>query len=233
MDPYLSPALHADTQDTFFARSAIRDALRAHLDRFEGTFLDIGCGSQPYRRLITQPPSRVARYVGLDLRQVENGPPAYAPADVEWDGARMPFATDSVDCAMATEVLEHCPDPLVVLREAHRVIRPGGSLFVTVPFLWPLHDTPHDHYRYTTFALERMLAVAGFSAIDVRPLGGWDASLAQMIGLWVLRRPMSRWRRRVLKRVALPVVRELLKRDTIPDPRDAPMITGVAAIAGA
>ena len=93
-------------------------------------------------------PSRVEKYIGLDLK--DN---IYQKPDVEWDGRTIPLADNSIDCALAMEVLEHCPEPEVVLREALRVLKPGSSLFLTVPFVWPLHDVPHDEYRYTPFAL--------------------------------------------------------------------------------
>ena len=53
--------------------------------------------------------------------------------------------------------------------------------------LWPLHDVPYDECRYTPFAIKRHLRNAGFEQFRLKPLGGWDASLAQMIGLWILR----------------------------------------------
>jgi SAM-dependent methyltransferase len=103
-----------------------------------------------------------------------------------------------VDCALCTEVLEHCPDPLALLREVHRVLKPGGILVLTLPFLWPLHEVPHDWCRYTPFALRHLLESTGFRVRDLRPLGGYDRSLAQMLGLWVRRRPMNRWLRAAL-----------------------------------
>lgn len=230
-DPYLDLPLTADTQDLYTVRTAIRQALRAQLPRFHGTFLDIGSGLQPYRGLITSPPSRVERYIGMDL--AGNAVTTYHKVrpDLVWDGVHIPLDDRSVDSAMATEVLEHCPDPGAVLREAFRVLRPGSPLFITVPFLWPLHDVPYDEYRYTPFALRRLLEGAGFTDITVRPLGGWDASLAQLLGLWALRRPMPAWKRGIVKRITLPVVRSLLRHDHVPDPMSAPMITGLMALA--
>lgn len=230
-DPYLSLPLNADTQDLYLVRTSIRQALRSQLPRFRGTFLDIGCGVQPYRSLITAAPAQVQRYIGMDLQ----GNPVSAYANVQpdlfWDGVHIPMDNASVDSAMATEVLEHCPDPVAVLREAYRVLRPGGVLFFTVPFLWPLHDVPYDEYRYTPFALERSVKSAGFVDVGVRPLGGWDASLAQMLGLWAVRRPMPAWKRSIVKRITLPLVRYLIKHDHVPDPLSGPMITGLMGTA--
>lgn len=220
---YLEPGLSADTQDIHLVRSAILRALRSQLHLFHGDFLDIGCGFQPYRSILEAPPSRIQRYIGMDL---ENQYGRVAP-DVVWNGREMPLADASMDSAMATEVLEHCAEPLVVLREAHRILRPGGAFFFTVPFLWPLHDVPYDEHRYTPFAMERLLKEAGFSGITVKPMGGWDASLAQMLGLWALRRPMQAWKRRIMKRLTLPVVRYLVRHDHVPDPTSSPMITGL------
>ncbi len=228
---FLDLPLGRDTQDLYLVRTSIRQALRSQLPRFHGTFLDVGCGVQPYRSLIMAAPARVERYVGMDL--AHNGVKGYRAVepDVLWDGRTIPLPDASVDSAMATEVLEHCPEPVAVLREVLRVLRPGGTLFITVPFLWPLHDVPYDEYRYTPFAMERLFREAGFGDIVVKPLGGWDASMAQMLGLWALRRPMPAWKRGLVKRLTLPVVKYLIKHDHVPDTRTGPMITGLMGTA--
>ena len=230
-DAFLHPKLSLDTQDRYIARSSILRALTSQLPHFHGTFLDIGCGVQPYRPLITAGPSRVERYLGMDLEGNPTSGYLRVRPDLFWDGLHMPLEDASVDSAMATEVLEHCPEPAVLLSEACRVLRPGGLLFLTVPFLWPLHDVPHDEYRYTPFALERLLKNAGFGEVVLTPLGGWSASLAQMLALWSMRSPMSPRGRKVFTRLTRPLVAYLLKRDRIPDPMTNPMITGLAGTA--
>ena len=144
----------------------------------------------------------------------------------------MPFADDEFDSAMATEVLEHCPDPSATLTEIHRVLKDRATLFLTVPFVWPLHDCPNDEYRYTPWALERHLRNAGFASVELTALGGWDASLAQMLGLWARRRPMTARKRNVISWLVKPIMAYLLRRDFRPATfGESTMISGLAGTA--
>jgi SAM-dependent methyltransferase len=223
LSPHCSPAM----LDLYLVRKAILDALSAQLGDFSGTILDIGCGYMPYRSLVLAKPSRAEKYIGLDLKGN-----CYRKPDLEWDGSTMPLEDNAIDCALATEVFEHCPHPERVMSEVHRVLKPGGFLFFTVPFLWPLHTVPNDEYRYTPFALERHLRSAGFGQIKLQALGGWDASLAQMLGLWVRRRPMSSRKRAILSQLASPLVRYLKSRDRAPEQfAESSMITGLSGTA--
>jgi SAM-dependent methyltransferase len=217
------------TLDSYLAKRSLLEQVTKRRADFSGTLLDIGCGDMPYKALLTREPSRISRYLGLDLAVNDY---SKAGVDLFWDGRTIPLPDESVDCAIATEVLEHCPDPTSVLKETLRVLRPGGLLFVTVPFLWPLHDVPHDEYRYTPFALTRHLEAAGYRDVRLEALGGWDASLGQMIGLWVRRRPMRKSLRTILSLLAAPVVKVLIALDRPPSPfGERQMITGLAGTA--
>ena len=151
--------------DIHHVRVCILKAVQDALPLFHGTILDVGCGEMPYRDLLLEAPSRATRYIGLDI---PGNTYSRCKPDVRWNGAVIPLRDASVESALATQVLEHCPEPLRTLSEIHRVLKPGGVLLITVPFLWPIHDPPYDEYRYTPFSLERLLCEAGFEKRRIR-----------------------------------------------------------------
>jgi ubiquinone/menaquinone biosynthesis C-methylase UbiE len=229
-DDFLAPSCRPAKLDRYLIRSSILEALQHYHKQFSGILLDVGCGQSPYKPLLMSPPGKVARYIGLDM---ENSPIHKNQPDITWHEGKIPLGDNSVDCAIFTEVLEHCPDPNAVLKEICRVLKPNGFLFLTVPFLWPLHEVPHDEYRYTPFSLRRHLAISGFTNIDLHPLGGWDASLAQLLGLWVRRRPMKGWIRTILSYLLLPLIRWLIYKDRQKTTSllEGSMITGLSGTA--
>ena len=227
---FIRPKLSANTLDTFYIRSKIFEFINASLPKLKENLLDVGCGKMPYRAYILNH-TTVNKYTGLDIDNAITYD-AEVSADIKWDGIKMPINDAEYTSVMATEVLEHCPHPNQILSEIYRVMKTNGVFIFTVPFLWNLHETPHDEYRYTPFALQRLLGDAGFKDIRIRPTGGWHASMAQMIGLWVCRAPMPGKLRWLLKRLVLPFYRYLLKKDKVStNYSEGLMITGICGLA--
>lgn len=225
--PFLRPSVGPRGMDRFLIRSAILRAIRSSTEQLRGTVLDVGCGQMPYREMLLGEGYRAEKYIGLDL---EVNPIHRNQPDIVWIEGKIPLADESVDSALCTEVLEHIPDPDRFLTEVARVLKPGGTLVFTVPFLWPLHEVPYDNYRYTPFSLQRHLTCAGFRKIDIWATGGWDYALAQMIALWMRRRPGSLFMKVARTMFFWPLFLFLASRPfkDVPKPwREGQMITGL------
>jgi SAM-dependent methyltransferase len=140
--------------------------------RLGGRLLEVGCGDAPYRALFA---SRVERYVASDL---EASP---GRVDVVTDGGHLGFRSDSFDSVLCTQVLEHVPDPLRVLSEVRRVLRPGGLALLTVPLNSGIHRAPHDYFRFTEHGLRVLCDRAGLGIEVVAERGGRIAAAAQAV----------------------------------------------------
>jgi SAM-dependent methyltransferase len=128
--------------------------------------LDAGAGMAPYRELFAH-----CEYVTHDWPASPHE--RATSADVVADLCALPLADASFDAALCTEVLEHVATPLAAVDELCRVLRPGGRILVTVPFVAQLHEEPHDHYRFTSYGLRGLLERGGFQVDSVEPLTGY------------------------------------------------------------
>lgn len=212
-EEFLTVKLRPRTMFFYSARTAILESVTEESKAFYGTVLDVGCGFMPYKKIIEANP-KVKKYVGMDFEQTAAGIyDVRVEPDLKWDGREIPLEAESVDCVMATEFLEHYAEPENALREIRRVMKPHGKIFATVPFVWNLHEIPHDEYRYTPYSIERHFENAGFREITVKALGGWNLSLAQMLGLWVTFAKMRNVTRTVMRKLLFPFYVLLVKTD--------------------
>lgn len=142
---------------------AALERARAHA---HGVLLDVGCGSKPFARHFE---GRVSRYLGTDLASSAyfDGvrPEIFARAEA------LPVRTASVDTLLGLSMMDHIAEPDVMLAEAHRVLRPGGTLLLEFPQLVPLHDEP-DYFRYTSSGVRWLLERGGFEPVEIIPMGG-------------------------------------------------------------
>jgi SAM-dependent methyltransferase len=150
----------------FIPRKILRDAVREFGSRLDGRLLDVGCGSQQYRKFLN-----CTEYFGIEW-SVAKRPPVVANV------TQIPFRDCAFDSALCTEVLEHLPEPGRCLSEIHRVVKPGGSVFFTVPMTMYTHSEPYDFYRYTEYGLRYLLEKHGFEIVVSRRLGGLVSVMA-------------------------------------------------------
>jgi SAM-dependent methyltransferase len=111
----------------------------------------------------------------------------FEQVDVVGNALKLPFADNHFDCTVAFQVLEHIPDPLEMLSEAYRIIKPGGYLVLTTPFMWGEHEQPHDYYRYTQFGLGYLAEKAGFEKIRIEGQTGYWGTSVLRFNYWLLR----------------------------------------------
>lgn len=207
---YTNIGVSSEYLDIYTVRTAIFQSIKDNVSKFKGTTLDVGCGIMPYREFLLDN-TKIEKYLGLDFANTTHPDYLMVTPDLIWDGKIIPLLNETVDTVIATELLEHCEKPEEVLHEIFRVLKPGGVLFLTVPFLWNLHLVPYDAYRYTSFTLKRILDQAGFEKVDIKALGGWDASLAQMIGIWYTHRPLAN--KKLIGRICSFFIKQLLRKD--------------------
>jgi SAM-dependent methyltransferase len=152
---FSSPVAHA-------ARRFIAEAARVATAPCAVT-LDVGCGTCPYRTLI-QAAFRSDSYIGLDV----------APTDttsVVADATCLPFADQTIDLVVSFDVIQHVAESDRMLDEAARVLRTGGFVLLTYPFLYAECDF-HDYQRWTIEGMNHALAQRGLVAVLVRRRGG-------------------------------------------------------------
>ena len=151
----------------------------------KGRLLDLGCGKVPlyasYKEYVSE---NTCVDWGNTLHRNEH-------LDYECDLTKpLPFKDGEYDTVILSDVLEHIPEPRLLLNEISRVLSPGGILFLNVPFFYWLHEEPHDFYRYTEFALTKLAKASGLDVISLTPTGGVPEIISDIYSKAVLRIPL-------------------------------------------
>ncbi|MHB1001119.1 MAG: class I SAM-dependent methyltransferase [Armatimonadota bacterium] len=125
-----------------------------------GRVLDIGAGRRPsYMQYLQRADFE---YITAD------GNPDYSPDILMNIEQPFPIKDEAFDCVLLFNVLEHTYNHKQALAEINRILKPGGTLYLLVPFAIKIHGSPSDYYRYTNYALANLLTESGFSDIQIR-----------------------------------------------------------------
>lgn len=163
----------------YLVRRGLQKQLSLWSSSIGGRLLDIGCGNKPYQGIFPN----VTEHIGMEheaLKERFGG-----AADVFYDGKTFPFPDAHFDSILATEVLEHVFNPDEFLAETNRVLKPGGSIIVTCPFMWMEHQQPHDFARYSSFGVRHLLTSHGFEIIEARKSVRGVTALFQVLGSYL------------------------------------------------
>lgn len=162
-------------QDNWLALKINNEITQKHCnEHIKGIVYDLGCGERPYEIDIL----RVAdKYIGVDW----GGTLHTLKADIVSDlNKPLPIESEVADTVTSFQVMEHLSEPQIMLNEAHRILKKGGNIVLTVPFQWWVHEAPYDYFRYTPYGLKYMFEKAGFVDIVVTANTGF-------ISMWILK----------------------------------------------
>lgn len=94
------------------------------------------------------------------------------------DGCRMPFKKESFNTVLNIQVLEHVLEPLKMVNEVSRVLKPKGYGIFLIPQTCTLHGAPHNYYNFTRYWIEEAMKKNNLKIIELKPLGGIWSSMA-------------------------------------------------------
>lgn len=165
----------------FYLYNSIDKQLRAFVPDIKGEVYDLGCGNMHYKGFIE---SLNAHYVGVDWNNSLHS--AVLP-DLLCDlNSKFSIETNAADTILCISVLEHLKNPEAFLKEVRRIVKSEGTVFFQVPFMWHVHEAPHDYRRFTKYALNNMFVDAGFNNILIVEQSGLGLSIALKMNYFLL-----------------------------------------------
>lgn len=173
----------------YLIRRPIEEALRRLLASLpsHSTVYDIGCGHKPYASLFDK-----HIYIGIDTDTTSS-------ADVNYDdGAAIPLPDVSADLILCTQTLQHTQNPVQLMNEVYRLLKPGRQAIITVPFgikmvaePYPSRKAPQnnfspeaiptwrdDYWRFTKYGL--LLLLVRFKVVSLSEATGYAGTLIQL-----------------------------------------------------
>lgn len=169
----------------YFARKGLVKHISELAEYVTGKTLDVGCGSKPYAHLYSS-----TEYVGLEIDTPQNR--ASKKAEYFYDGNIFPFADATFDSMVANEVFEHVFNPDQFINEVFRVLKPGGMVLLTLPFVWDEHEQPYDFARYSSFGIKALLERHGFDVVVQRKSTDDIRVIFQLLNAYIFKKTVTK-----------------------------------------
>ncbi|RKY62413.1 MAG: hypothetical protein DRP96_00320 [Candidatus Neomarinimicrobiota bacterium] len=182
----------------YFIKKNLIAGLRRNSDYVHGIALDFGCGNRGYKDLFATKVN-----VGLDIKKSGHNHSS-ENIDIYYDGKRIPFRNESFDSIISIEVFEHVFNLEHILDELNRVLKPGGNILISTPFIWEEHEQPFDFARYTGFGMQHLLETHGFSVINIQKSCGFIETIFQIWNSYVYKKLFCR--SKLLQLISIPLL---------------------------
>ncbi len=182
--PELEPFLwHSHYLSTRYSNIALTGLGR----KLEGKILDVGAGTGYGVRFLD---GTKTTYIPTDLLGGRDPSDSTISKRAEKIGIycsanELPFLDGCIDGIMMISVLEHLKNPHRSLKEAYRLLAPGGNVLVATPFAFPVHGYPLDFHRWTREGLRSEIESAGFVVLEEDCFGNIFSSLALNVNLFL------------------------------------------------
>ena len=151
-----------------------RKGLYPFLDRELGKIsagakvLNIGAGGDIGKTLMRHAARQPFQVISLDIDDQRH-------PDIAGDICSHDFQGLQFDAVVMAETLEHIHSPHLALENVHRILKNGGRLILTAPFIFPIHDAPYDYYRYTRYGLAYLLR--HFRDVSIKERNSWTEAI--------------------------------------------------------
>ena len=155
-----------------YRRFLLDKFLKASSPVMRGNVIDLGGKKNNKRGRFLPPKDNVASWVFVNLDQSTE-------PDLLEDVCNTSLDSNSADCVICTEVLEHISTPQLCVDEALRLVKPEGTVIATIPFMHPVHADPHDYQRFTADGLRRLFV--DFNEVEILSMGGFYGTLGALL----------------------------------------------------
>lgn len=166
---------------------------------YKGNLYDLGCGEAPYKDFFLK---YCNTYTGVDWSSSMHNCKADIISNLN---EKLNLNDNIADTVISLSVMEHLCEPQIFLNECNRILKDNGTLILSVPWMWHIHEAPNDYYRFTPYGLKYLLKKAGFSEVHIQPTTGFFTTIFVKINYFTLRLIKgSELRRKLIKPFLLP-----------------------------